>query len=94
MTKIHETIMKTTVGQAIARVESDPDMSKGEFVVIVAGIERNDKDLGLTEEQNKVLAILLRECSIKTAVAMAAEITGARKKLLYQQALLLQKNAV
>lgn len=94
MTKIHETIIKTTVGQAIARVESDPDMSKGEFVVIVAGIERNDKDLGLTEEQNKVLAILLRECSIKTAVAMAAEITGARKKLLYQQALLLQKNAV
>ncbi len=91
MTKIHETIVKTTVGQAIERVESDSDMTKGEFVVIVAGLERNDKDSVLTEEQSKVLAILLKECSIKTAVALAAEITGARKKSLYQQALLLQK---
>jgi 16S rRNA (cytidine1402-2'-O)-methyltransferase len=35
--------------------------------------------------------VLLRECSIKTAVAMAVEITGVRKKLLYQAALEIDK---
>jgi 16S rRNA (cytidine1402-2'-O)-methyltransferase len=35
--------------------------------------------------------VLLRECSIKTAVAMAVEITGVRKKLLYQAALAMDK---
>jgi 16S rRNA (cytidine1402-2'-O)-methyltransferase len=34
--------------------------------------------------------LLLTECSIKTAVALATEITGQRKKNLYQAALQMQ----
>jgi 16S rRNA (cytidine1402-2'-O)-methyltransferase len=41
--------------------------------------------------QERLLQVLLRECSIKTAVAMAVDITGVRKKLLYQAALEMTK---
>jgi len=87
ITKLHETIIKTDLAHALTLVKDDDNMRKGEFVVIVDGAKIDKAELALTSEQEKILHILLAECSIKTAVAMAAEITGARKKLLYQAAL-------
>jgi len=89
LTKLHETIVKATLADALALVERDENMRKGEFVVIVDGAEvEKVKDLSI--EQQRVLAVLLKECSLKTAVALAEEITGARKKLLYQAALAME----
>ncbi|WP_027147083.1 16S rRNA (cytidine(1402)-2'-O)-methyltransferase [Methylobacter marinus] len=90
LTKLHETIVKTNLGSALELVESDDNMRKGEFVVIVDGAIIDKNEQVITQEQRKVLSVLLRECSIKTAVAMAVEITGVRKKLLYQAALDMQ----
>ena len=91
LTKLHETIVKTSLGNALELVEQDDNMRKGEFVVIVDGAVVDKKDQIITAEQEKLLRVLLRECSIKTAVAMAVEITGIRKKLLYQAALDMNK---
>jgi 16S rRNA (cytidine1402-2'-O)-methyltransferase len=90
LTKLHETIVKTNLGSALELVERDDNMRKGEFVVIVDGAIIDKNEQVITQEQRKVLSVLLRECSIKTAVAMAVEITGVRKKLLYQAALDMQ----
>lgn len=87
LTKLHETIVKTNLAAMLARVSQDDNMRKGEFVVIVAGAEIDNQDKEITLEQQRVLEILLTNCSTKTAAAMAAEITGVRKKLLYQLAL-------
>jgi 16S rRNA (cytidine1402-2'-O)-methyltransferase len=87
LTKLHETIVKTTVSEAAALVESDPNMQKGEFVILVEGAPKAEHLQALTAEQERVLGILLKECPIKTAVALAVEITGGRKKKLYQAAL-------
>lgn len=91
ITKLHETIVKTSLARALDLVEHDENMRKGEFVVMVSGavVDKNEQDI--TPEQQKILGILLKECSIKTAVAMAVEITGARKKVLYQAALAMAK---
>jgi 16S rRNA (cytidine1402-2'-O)-methyltransferase len=92
LTKMHETIIKTTLANALELVTQDDNMRKGEFVVLVEGaakINKNEEDL--TSEQIKTLTILMRECTIKTAVELAVQITGARKKLLYQAALDLEK---
>jgi 16S rRNA (cytidine1402-2'-O)-methyltransferase len=91
LTKLHETIVKATLVEALKLVEQDDNMRKGEFVVIVDGatVDKNEQIIGL--EQEKILRVLLTECSIKTAVAMAVEITGLRKKLLYQAALDIEK---
>lgn len=87
MTKLHETIVKANIREMAALVAQDPNMRKGEFVVIVAGAVLEKQAQDLTDEQLRVLQLLLRTCSTKTAVALAVEITGARKKLLYQAAL-------
>ena len=91
LTKLHETIVKTSLGEALALVEQNDNMRKGEFVVIVDGAVVDNKEQMITPDQEKLLQVLLRECSIKTAVAMAVDITGVRKKLLYQAALEMAK---
>lgn len=91
LTKLHETIVKTSLGNALDLVEKNDNMRKGEFVVIVDGACADKKEQIITAEQEKLLQVLLRECSIKTAVAMAVEITGVRRKLLYQAALAMDK---
>jgi 16S rRNA (cytidine1402-2'-O)-methyltransferase len=91
LTKIHETIVKTSLGSALQLVEQNDNMRKGEFVVIVDGAVVDKKEQIVTVEQEKLLQVLLRECSIKTAVSMAVEITGVRRKLLYQAALVIDK---
>jgi 16S rRNA (cytidine1402-2'-O)-methyltransferase len=90
LTKLHEAIVQMTLGEAPAWVESDPNRQKGEFVIIVEGAPKAEHRAEITGEQERVLGILLQECSIKTAVPLAVEITGGRKKALYQAALRLQ----
>jgi 16S rRNA (cytidine1402-2'-O)-methyltransferase len=91
LTKLHETIVKTSLGSALELVEQNDNMRKGEFVVIVDGAVADKNEQMITPEQKKLLQVLLQECSIKTAVGMAVEITGVRKKLLYQVALIINK---
>ncbi len=86
LTKLHETIVKDSIANVIEQVKNNNNMRKGEFVVLVEG-DVVEKITAISEEQKKVLSVLLKECSIKTAVALATKITGARKKLLYQAAL-------
>jgi len=87
LTKLFETVVNDSLDNVLEKVKADSNMQKGEFVVLVEGalIEKNVSEI--TEEQKRVLSVLLKESTIKTAVAMAVEITGARKKVLYQAAL-------
>lgn len=94
LTKLHETIVKVSLADALALVSNNENMRKGEFVVIVDGAEEDDGKQLMTLEQEKILRVLLRECSIKTAVTIAVEITGVRKKILYQAALLIDQEKV
>ncbi|MFK5950377.1 MAG: 16S rRNA (cytidine(1402)-2'-O)-methyltransferase [Methylococcales bacterium] len=92
LTKLFETVVNDTLENVLEKVKNDNNMQKGEFVVLVEGavIEKHVSEV--TEEQSHILQVLLKECSIKTAVAMAVEITGARKKVLYQAALKLKES--
>ncbi|NOQ34525.1 MAG: 16S rRNA (cytidine(1402)-2'-O)-methyltransferase [Methylococcaceae bacterium] len=92
VTKLHETIVKDSLENMLDLVKNDKNMQKGEFVVIVDGAKIDKKSQEISKEHLKILQILLKECSTKTAAAMAAEITGLRKKLLYQAALQLTIN--
>lgn len=87
LTKLHETLLRCEVAQAQDLIESDPYMQKGEFVVLLQGAPAARGGEALTAEQERVLKLLLEECSVKTAAALAAKITGARKELAYQAAL-------
>lgn len=95
ITKLHETICKDSLGNLLLKVTNDENMRKGEFVVIVDGFQAEiDPNQTLSAEESRILQLLMAECSIKTAVNLAVEITGQRKKVLYQAALNLQDQAV
>jgi 16S rRNA (cytidine1402-2'-O)-methyltransferase len=89
LTKLHEAIVLTQAGAAPALLEADANMQRGEFVVLLQGAPCKRKHDALNAEQTRVLALLLEECSVKTAAALTAKITGARKDLAYQAALAL-----
>jgi 16S rRNA (cytidine1402-2'-O)-methyltransferase len=93
ITKLHETIVKDSLANLLFRVQNEENMRKGEFVVIVDGITIAEETKGISDEEMRILSLLLKQCSIKTAVALAVEITGQRKKLLYQAALDMQESA-
>ncbi len=93
LTKIYETVVNDTLDNVLEQVKSNGNMQKGEFVVLVEGAVAEKNVSEISEDQKRVLLILLKQCSIKTAVAMAAEITGARKKVLYQSALELKESS-
>lgn len=92
LTKIHETVVKRPLGEALLLVENDANMRKGEFVVIVSAAPSERQSDTVTAQEKKLLKLLLLECSVKTAAALVAEMTGGRKKSIYQAAVAMQKH--
>jgi 16S rRNA (cytidine1402-2'-O)-methyltransferase len=84
LTKLFEEIHRCPLGEAAGWVRSDRNREKGEFVIVLEGAPATDADGAETE---RILAILLSECSIKQAAALAAQITGQKKNALYARAL-------
>ncbi len=87
LTKLFETIINDSLENVLELITNNTNLQKGEFVVLVEGIVKEKTINEITDEQKRILQILLQQCSIKSAVAMAVDITGARKKVLYQAAL-------
>lgn len=87
LTKHFETLVETRLDQAAALLEIDADMRRGEFVLVIEGAAQGCEASGVTPEQGRILQILLREHSVKTAVALTVEITGAGRAGVYREAL-------
>ncbi|MBM3202343.1 16S rRNA (cytidine(1402)-2'-O)-methyltransferase [Candidatus Woesearchaeota archaeon] len=87
LTKRFETLVRTTVETASVRVDEEADMQKGEFVILIAGHPETHPDETRTREALRVLKLLMAECSLKTAVNLTVNITGARKDEVYREAL-------
>ncbi|GFZ60040.1 Uncharacterized protein ALO70_00017 [Pseudomonas amygdali pv. eriobotryae] len=91
ITKTFETLKGLPLGELRAFVEADSNQQRGECVVLIAGwTPPQDEDV-IGEEARRILDLLLAEMPLKRAAALAAEITGVRKNLLYQVALEKQK---
>ncbi|SFG63592.1 16S rRNA (cytidine(1402)-2'-O)-methyltransferase [Neptunomonas qingdaonensis] len=86
LTKTFETIHGDKVEALLEWVKQDANQQKGEFVVLIQGVEVQEEE-GLSVETLKVLGILLEELPVKQAAALAAKITGEKKNALYQEAL-------
>ncbi|SNS24572.1 16S rRNA (cytidine1402-2'-O)-methyltransferase [Pseudomonas segetis] len=87
LTKTFETLKGLPLGELSAWVAADSNQQRGECVVLVAGWQAPEGDTAVSAEALRVLDLLLKEMPLKRAAALAAEITGVRKNLLYQLAL-------
>lgn len=92
LTKTFETLKGLPLAELRAFVADDVNQQRGECVVLVAGWSAPQDDQAISTEAQRVLDLLLAELPLKRAAALAAEITGVRKNLLYQAALEKQKN--
>ncbi|MDI9233149.1 16S rRNA (cytidine(1402)-2'-O)-methyltransferase [Limnohabitans lacus] len=88
LTKQFEQIETVAAQDLAAWLAEKPERQRGEFALVV-----HDSPVAETSGEGlRVLQLLLPELPLKTAVKLAAEITGESKNVLYDQALML-KNA-
>lgn len=92
LTKTFETLKGMPLAELAAWVAADSNQQRGECVVLVAGWQGPEGEEAVSAEAMRVLNLLLAEVPLKRAAALAAEITGVRKNLLYQVALEQQKD--
>ncbi len=86
ITKQFETVAFNSLAGLQDFVAADSNQRRGEMVIMVRGKDKKVVNL-LTDEACRVMKILLAELSVKQASQLAAEITGIKKKVLYQWAL-------
>lgn len=85
LTKLHEEIASVPLSEAHSWFTQDSNRQRGEFVLAVTGAIK--KDGGLSADEERILGLLLAEMPVKTAVKLAAQITGAARNTLYDRAL-------
>ena len=86
LTKLHEEVVRTTLGEAIAKyTENGP---KGEFVLIVAGAEAEEEEAPTETDAAGYLSKLLESgLSRKDAIKQTAKDLGLPKNVVYDLAL-------
>ena len=87
LTKQFEQIETLPAQDLPAWLAEKPDRQRGEFVLVLHDAPVAES----TGEGLRVLQVLLPELPLKTAVKLAAEITGESKNVLYDKALALKK---
>jgi 16S rRNA (cytidine1402-2'-O)-methyltransferase len=85
LTKLFEEIHRCPLADAAGWLAADGNRQKGEFVLLLEGASAAAEADDI--EADRILAILLAECSVKQAAALAAQITGQKKNALYERAL-------
>lgn len=83
LTKVFETVIGEPLSELADRVAKDPNQQRGECVILVAG-RGEETDAKLAEGQ-RVFAILREELPPSRAAKLAAAITGASRKQLYEE---------
>ena len=86
LTKLHEEVVRTTLGQAIALYTQQPP--KGEFVLVVAGAEPEETPAATAEDAAARVAQLMTEgLSRKDAIKQTTKELDLPKNVVYDAAL-------
>jgi len=86
LTKLHEEVVRTTLGGAIELYNQQPP--KGEFVLVVAGAEPEEKKVATAEDAvTRVRELMDSGLSRKDAVKQAAQELHLPKNVVYDAAL-------
>jgi len=84
ITKTFETIKRTNLAELLMFVESDEYQRKGEIVLVLEGVQKQQDE---NEHALSYLKILLAELPVKQAVKLVVKMTAANKNEMYKAAL-------
>lgn len=87
LSKQFEQIVTLPAAEFSAWLAADSNRSRGEFALVLHASPKQTRD----SADDRVLALLLPELPLKTAVRLSAAITGQARNALYEQALVLKK---
>lgn len=87
LTKLHEQGVRGTLKMLFEQVRAGEIVAKGEFVIVVTGAERTARG---AEDVDRLLRELVDVLPAKTAAAVAAKVTGARRNEMYQRIIALR----
>ena len=86
LTKLHEEVIRTTLGEAIVHFTETPP--KGEFVLVVAGTPEEVKEIPTaTDAAGRVNELISQGLSRKDAIKQTAQELGLPKNAVYAAAL-------
>ena len=86
LTKLHEEVVRTTLGEAVAKYSENPP--KGEFVLIVAGAEPEEEETATEADAAQRVRQLMEDgMSRKDAVKQTAKELNLPKNVVYDAAL-------
>jgi len=94
ITKLHESLYRGSLGELAERAASEPDLSRGEIVLVIAGAAPEvaaQGDDGHAGALDRALKPLLEELPLKQAAHLAARITAVRDNEAYKRALELKQ---
>ncbi|GAB3487390.1 16S rRNA (cytidine(1402)-2'-O)-methyltransferase [Curvibacter fontanus] len=89
LTKQFEQLVTLPAAELGAWLAADEKHERGEFVLVLHPLQAQKSERG---PDLRVLTLLLAELPLKTAVRLAAEITGSPRNTLYEAALQLKKD--
>lgn len=91
LTKMFEEIRAMRLAEVPAWLATDPNHSRGEFVLLVEGAAPDDPRAGNNDD--RILLPLLEALPLSQAVALAVRMTGRSRNSLYERALAWRRTA-
>lgn len=91
LSKLFEQIVSLPLAEALDWLKADANHQRGEFVLLVSSAPVQP---GLSPEALRCLQLLLAELPLKQAVRLAAQLSGASKNALYEEALALRQDTL
>ena len=89
LTKLHEEVVRTTLGQAITKYTEQPP--KGEFVLVIAGAPEAPKEVATADDAaGRVKALMDTGISRKDAIKQTAKELNLPKNVVYDAALTIE----
>ncbi|OUS01754.1 16S rRNA (cytidine(1402)-2'-O)-methyltransferase [Gammaproteobacteria bacterium 42_54_T18] len=88
LTKTFERVLSGPVTSVLSELEGDPDLQRGEFVVMVAGVPKKKAGNDVVDATTMAWVAMAQEhLPLKKACALVSDMTGVKKNLLYKTVL-------
>jgi 16S rRNA (cytidine1402-2'-O)-methyltransferase len=91
LTKLHESVYRASLADLNTQAEQDPNMSRGECVLVVEGAEEA-QETSDAARYDEALKALIKHTPLSVAADVISELTGARRNALYERALTLRRD--
>lgn len=88
MTKTFESFYRMKASELPEYLQAAPERQKGEFAVVIGALERTQEQID--PKITEALEALLKNNSLKTVTQVLADLTGVRRRDLYDHALALK----